>query len=314
MILQSLFKKIRMELSGPHSVYIRDIFRRGFIFRQLFNRANPKKDSDYLSIAVIIKNEMPYLREWIEYHLIVGVDRFYIYDIESTDNPLEVLQPYIDKGIVIYKYFPGKAKQVSAYCDAILNYKYDTRWIAFVDIDEFIVPVQRFTLPEVLMDFEKYPGICVSYAMYDSSGHIKKPDGLVIKNYIHRNIDLTYRLNKSVKSIINPREVIVTNVHWCYYRGFKWGVNENGCQLVGNSAERQLLDILRVNHYYTRSKEEYLAKLNKGHAGTYGGNIPDAILDVSEERYIYPFYCVDNIMEKYVAELERRLITTSLKK
>ena len=307
MKIKHLLQKIRKEISSPFSVYIRDVFRRGFIFRQIFNKRCPKEGSDYLSIAIIIKNEKQYLREWIEYHLMVGVERFYLYDIESTDNPLEVLQPYIDKGIVHYKYFPGKAKQVSAYCDAILNHKYDTHWLAFVDIDEFIVPVQKYTIPEVLKDFEKYPGFCLSWAMYDSSGHVKMPDGLVIKNYTHRNTDSTYRANHTVKSIVNPREVIVTNVHWCYYRGFKWGVNELGCKLVGNNAEVQSLDILRVNHYYTRSKEEYISKLNKGHAGTCGVNIPDAITDVPEEKYIYPLYCVDRIMDKYVDELEKRM-------
>lgn len=307
MKIKSLVSTLKREISGPYNLYLKNIFRRGFIFRQHFNKRNPKRDADYLSIAVIIKNEKPYLKEWIEYHLMVGVDRFYVYDIESTDGPLEILQPYIEKGIVQYKYYPGKGMQVQAYCDAILTNKYNTRWLAFVDIDEFIVPVQKYTLPEVLRDFERYPGICLSWAMYDSSGHIEKPDGLVIKYYTHRNTDPEYRLNRTIKSIVNPREVIVTNVHWCYYRGFKWGVNENGCEITGNNAEIPSLEKLRVNHYYTKSKEEFLFKLNKGAVGTYGGNIPDAISDIPEDRYIYSLYCVDNTMSKYVTELEKRM-------
>ncbi|GMO23401.1 MAG: hypothetical protein Ta2B_02600 [Termitinemataceae bacterium] len=39
-----------------------------------------------LSIVAIVKNEASYIKEWIEYHRLVGVDRFYIYDDNSTDN------------------------------------------------------------------------------------------------------------------------------------------------------------------------------------------------------------------------------------
>lgn len=40
----------------------------------------------YLGVCAIAKNEGPYFKEWIDWHLSKGVDRFYIYDNESTDN------------------------------------------------------------------------------------------------------------------------------------------------------------------------------------------------------------------------------------
>lgn len=60
--------------------------------------ANYGKPSIYLSVACIAKNEGPYIREWIEYHKIVGVERFYFYDNDSSDNTREVLEPYIRGG------------------------------------------------------------------------------------------------------------------------------------------------------------------------------------------------------------------------
>ena len=48
-----------------------------------------------LAIVVIIKNEGKDIAEWIDYHIIAGVSKFYIYDNESTDNTKEILQPYI---------------------------------------------------------------------------------------------------------------------------------------------------------------------------------------------------------------------------
>ena len=61
----------------------------------------------YLAICAIAKNEGPYFKEWIEWHLNHGVDKFYIYDNESTDDTKSILEPYIKRGIVDYKYWPA---------------------------------------------------------------------------------------------------------------------------------------------------------------------------------------------------------------
>ena len=42
--------------------------------------------SPYLAVCAIYRNEAPYLREWIEFHRLVGVERFFLYNNESTDD------------------------------------------------------------------------------------------------------------------------------------------------------------------------------------------------------------------------------------
>ena len=58
-----------------------------------------------LSICASFRNEAPYLREWIEFHRMMGVDRFYLYDNRSEDGWKAVLQPFIDMGIVEVTYW-----------------------------------------------------------------------------------------------------------------------------------------------------------------------------------------------------------------
>ena len=58
------------------------------------------------SICAIFKNEAPYLKEWIEYHLIFGVDHFYLYNVGSHDSFQSILKPYINKGLVTYIDWP----------------------------------------------------------------------------------------------------------------------------------------------------------------------------------------------------------------
>ena len=93
-----------------------------------------------LAVVAIMKCEGPYLKEWLDYHLMAGVDHFYIYDNESPDNQAEVAKPYVEAGLVTYIPFPGKSRQVRAYNDAINKFKLQSRYIAFIDCDEFIFP------------------------------------------------------------------------------------------------------------------------------------------------------------------------------
>ncbi len=54
----------------------------------------------YLAVCAIAKNEGAYFEEWIEWHRKLGVEKFYIYDNESTDNTKEILAPYVESGLV----------------------------------------------------------------------------------------------------------------------------------------------------------------------------------------------------------------------
>ncbi|MBQ7577512.1 MAG: glycosyltransferase family 2 protein [Synergistaceae bacterium] len=91
-----------------------------------------------LAIALIAKNEAQYITEWINFHVKQGVSHFFIYDNESTDNLYETLQPFIKRGLVTYKKFPGKIRQNDAYNHAIYHYKRKFKYFAMIDADEFL--------------------------------------------------------------------------------------------------------------------------------------------------------------------------------
>ena len=148
----------------------------------------PKNFDTNLSIVAIVKNETPYIKEWIEYHKIVGVEKFYIYDNDSEDNLKETLQSYIDTGEVVYEHYSGQGVQMSAYQKAIAMYKNHSRYMAFVDIDEFITPIMHDTIPEFIAYFEqnicKNPAsIGINWLMHGFNGHNEKPQGLVCENF-----------------------------------------------------------------------------------------------------------------------------------
>jgi hypothetical protein len=104
--------------------------------------------------VAIVKNEGQYIAEWIEYHLLVGVNKFYIYDNESEDNLKEVLVPYIQMGIVEHTYCPSRAKQLYTYNDILEKARKETYWLAIIDCDEFLVPVSTTSVSSILKEFE----------------------------------------------------------------------------------------------------------------------------------------------------------------
>lgn len=134
----------------------RGILRYG-LFNGLKLRYKLRRDNSMpscnLAICAIAKNEGPYFKEWIEWHLNQGVEKFYIYDNDSADNTRQVLEPYIKRGVVEYNFFPGLQRQLPAYDDCLERHRTDTRWIAFIDIDEFIVPLKDKSIPQFLSRF-----------------------------------------------------------------------------------------------------------------------------------------------------------------
>ena len=108
------------------------------------------------AVVAIIKNEAPYIQEWIQYHILKGIDIFYIYDNDSDDNVEKVLKKYIEKKIVVYTKMPGFMRQCDAYNDALNRYGRDCQYMIFLDLDEFVY-CEREYLPDVFEEKLKDP-------------------------------------------------------------------------------------------------------------------------------------------------------------
>ena len=250
-----------------------------------------------LAFAVIVKNEAPYIDEWISYHKVVGVEKFYIYDNESNDNLKDVLKPYIDEGSVDYTFFPGKAVQILAYKDAIKKHKQDTQYLGFIDIDEFVVPINNPNIVNVLNEVmpldDKAAGVAINWKMYGSSGFMEKQDGLIIENYRYRAND-DFKENSHIKTICNPRLVQdFKNVYCPEYIDDLYNIDENGKKVSGTRNSKCPCSRLRINHYFTKSMEEYVQKMNKGKADSLDKRTLDDF-NANNKNDVY-----DYILEQY---------------
>lgn len=266
------------------------------------NIIKPKYEAD-LGITVIVKNEAPYIKEWIEFHKLAGVGKFFIYDNDSTDNLKEVLQPYIDLKEVVYTYFPGKKQQFPAYQHSITHNRHKVRYMAIIDADEFIQPIKHKTIIEFINYLEnkighKIDALGINWLLHGFNAHYTKPEGLVCENF--RKYDYNTDANRHIKSIVNPRSVIaVRHPHFCIHLPGAKIVNSRGMDMY-EAFTGPYLDEIRINHYWTKSFEEYQARISKGKAD---GNTP------VELSYNPEFISVDDdpSIDGYIEILKEKL-------
>ncbi|MFA4053033.1 glycosyltransferase family 92 protein [Duncaniella muris] len=233
-----------------------------------------RKPDCRLAVCAIAKDEGPYFKEWLDWHISQGVEKFYIYDNESTDCTREVLRPYIESGVVEYCYYPGYRRQIAAYDDCMDRHRFDTRWLAFIDLDEFIVPIADSSIPEFLKRFEDSPAVEINWLIYGSGGAEKKSTDPVMQRFRHHSLP-GHRLNRHVKSIVDPRRVFVMT--GCHEAARIDGIaaDSHGDPITRNFREREpQQDVIRVNHYAVRSKEEFIEKQNRGRASGTQRTIP----------------------------------------
>lgn len=234
----------------------------------------------YLAVCAIAKDEGPYFKEWIEWHRSRGVDKFYIYDNESTDCTRAVLEEYVREGLVEYIPFPGYRRQLAAYDDCLRRHRFDARWIAFIDLDEFIVPVKDRTIPEFLRRFEAFPAVEINWLVYGSGGAKKRLPGTMMERF-RRHSQTSHVLNRHVKSIVNPRRVF--NMIGCHEAARISGcaADSHGNPIKRNFREREpQQDVIRINHYAVRSYEEFLEKQARGRASGTNRNVPSRYFKV----------------------------------
>ena len=85
----------------------------------------------------------------------MGVERFFLYNNQSTDDHREVLAPYVADGSVVVHDWPVRPGQLPAYQHCLAEHGSESRWIAFIDLDEFLFSPTRRPVTEILPDYER---------------------------------------------------------------------------------------------------------------------------------------------------------------
>jgi hypothetical protein len=248
-----------------------------FLFAASFLYFLPSSKYRYqLAVCAMFKNEAPYLREWIEYHRLLGADHFYLYNNESTDQFEEVLTPYVKEGLVElirwdstpqHKIADNKGPahepyQTAAYNDCMKNRALGAaKWVAVLDIDEFIVPVhgaRSFQIMLNKMAKENRGSLKLHWRLFGTSNMWELSPNIPMVQHLTKRAKDDFPENKQVKSIHRPEAVDFCFIHHAKLKeGFK--------------KKRFSADDFRIHHYWTRTEkccEEKRGLTREEHADT----------------------------------------------
>lgn len=225
--------------------------------------------SERCAVALIIKNEGKYIKEYIEYYTALDCDLI-IYDYDSDDGTASIVKKYRN---VTYIPWHGKKRQIDAYNQACKKYAKKYKYIMFFDADEFLIADDLLKgkslyqiLDSVFKRQKKIACLGINWLIFGSSNLVEDPEDGVINAFTHCARD-EFEWNQLVKSCVIPSKIIGwVNPHLPLQAfGYK-KINLDGKKIVQPRNELPKKKKIRLYHYFVKNKKHFEEKVNKGMA------------------------------------------------
>jgi len=242
------------------------------------------------AICTMVQDEGMYLLEWIEYHRLVGIEHFFLYNDRGTDNSEKILKPYIDAGVVTWINWDGNITNMDplraepepsytqyqryALADCIYERGHLMKYLGLWDIDEFVYfrTDKVKSVGSLIKDYMGPRGLTSLYVpatTFGPSNFNKRPTGLVTENYKWRSSLVAFGAlaNKTVgfsgKSFYRMGCAGAEVHHTAHPPGQDcrlpfWPeiVEENGVNLMPGYP-------VALKHYRSKSYEDFVSKTTK---------------------------------------------------
>ena len=206
-----------------------------------------------VALVCIAKNEDIYIQEWVDYHKKLGFDDIIIY---QNNWRCQLNDPN-----VIKIEFDGVNMQTTAYSHFINHNLENYQWAAFFDVDEFLVLKKHKNIKEFISDYINYNSIGINWVLFgDNNLNYNPEEHSVLKRFTKRQKSI----NPHIKSIVKLQSNISMGVH---SPNCKW-VNTNKDTCVGPFNNNGDDSIAIINHYFVKTKDEFLLKCERGRADT----------------------------------------------
>lgn len=248
------------------SMKVRELMNKFFLFfltwlclsqhNNLSSHENQKYTYE-VAACMMFQNEAYFLKEWIEYHRLIGIEHFYLFDNGSTDEFMEILEPYVNSGLVELYHYPTQGENQQRhneiqcniiYTQALELAKGKAKWLAIIDADEFIYPVKKKSLPRILKKYESEGGLYVDYLFFGTAHVEKVPKDRLILETLNRCAEKPLAFGKS---IVRPERVSkCSDPHRMWYHPPYKHVDTN-FNTFDWTPPSVASDTLLLYHYYT---------------------------------------------------------------
>uniref|UniRef100_UPI00235669E2 glycosyltransferase family 2 protein n=1 Tax=Rhodosalinus sediminis TaxID=1940533 RepID=UPI00235669E2 len=153
-------------------------------------RARPEDGTGRVIVACM-KNEAPYIVEWVAYHRAIGVDDFLIYTNDCEDGTDALLARLDALGVVRHRTndaWQGNSPQQHALdrarAEPVVR---DAAWLMHIDVDEFVnVRCGDGTLDAFLARGPEATNVAMTWRLFGRSGVARLEDRVVIEQVTRR--------------------------------------------------------------------------------------------------------------------------------
>jgi len=207
----------------------------------------------YSSISTNVRDDNDYLDEWVKYHLGIGFEHITIYDHKSVIP----VQSIWGNNVTVIRTEKEELRTPEIIHMETLRER-PSYWLAIIDVDEFIVPLQHTNINNFLSKYEKHGGIGIPWTFYGSDGRTKQSKGLVRDSYLWRTPD-----KEDLGKIIINTQYCLKMMDPHYINASKPVVNE-AFKVYNGSIFDSPRKLVKLHHYFTRSYEEWIKKIKRG--------------------------------------------------
>ncbi|MPQ94108.1 glycosyltransferase family 2 protein [Thioclava sp. JE_KL1] len=239
------------------------------------------------AIVTTMKNEGPFILEWIAYHRAIGVDDFLVYTNDCTDGTDTMLDLLQAKGYVQHRENPFRTmvdmKPQHAALAAAENEPVITKagWSICMDVDEFInVKIGDGTLKSLYEAMGEANMIALTWRLFGNADVHAFEDSFITGQFtrcapeivrkphqawgfktLFRNIALYKKLGVHRPKGLNPD--LWDQVNWLNGSGqpMPREMFRNGWR---STLDTYGYDWVQLNHYAVRSAESFLVKRDRG--------------------------------------------------
>jgi len=238
-------------------------------------------------IVGCMKNEAPYIVEWVAYHRAIGVDNFLIYTNDCTDGTDEILGRLQEMGVVEHRNndaWRGKSPQQHALNMSLKEpVVRNADWLLHIDVDEFVnVRCGNGTLQDFFDRVPHATNVAMTWRLFGHSGVKRLEDRFVIEQFdrcapkycpkphtvwgfktMFRNIGAYQKMSchRPNKLVEEHRDKVL------WVNGSGQDITKETVDNGWRSSQRSIgYDLLQLNHYALRSADSFLIKRQRGRA------------------------------------------------
>ncbi|MBA0857977.1 hypothetical protein Goshw_019744 [Gossypium schwendimanii] len=217
----------------------------------------PTRKPHETCICTMARNQARFLKEWVIYHALIGVQRWYIYDNNSDDDTDQVIESLFNAGYNISRHiWPWIKTQEGGFSHCALRAKGSCEWIGFIDVDEFLHLPSGLFLHDVISNLTStitsfgnisIGEIRVSCYSFGPSGLKRIPKQGVMVGYTCRLV-----VPERHKSIVKPEALnstLINIVHHFHLRDDFRFIDVDRRMMVVNHYKYQVWEVFKQKFY-----------------------------------------------------------------